>query len=119
MHVGRAQHLFVYWSCEQALECARPAGVLIEKIAFGLTSTDDERAVKRFSRTRTRHFASPLALAVDFETHDWLELGEDFSIRVKAQAQARRVNIIGAPIAEPPSSDKFRRNDGNNEQPWN
>jgi hypothetical protein len=62
------------------MQRARPAAVLIEKIAFRVTATCNEDAVQTL--VRARNFVTAFSVAVDLEPHDRLELRQHVSIEV-------------------------------------
>jgi len=98
MHLGGPQTLEVLRRLEQALEGTGPARVLVQQVAFRLTPAGDECSVESGARAHARYLASPLAVAVDFEPHQRLELREHLWVRMEAEAQARGKHIIEAPV---------------------
>jgi hypothetical protein len=90
---------------QQALQPARPRGVLIEKIALRLTATCDENAEQ--PSARSREIAAALPFRVDIEADESLELRQDIRIRFEAQPQAWREDEILPSMSYPPSNQKL------------
>jgi hypothetical protein len=92
---------------EQTMERAGPTRILIEQIAFRNTSAGDEDPIQAVRGSR--RFVSPLAVSVDVEADDRLNLGTHAWVRVDLKAQAGWEYVVDGSIAHPPSSDKLCR----------
>ena len=79
--------------------CSAPGqlDVLIQQVAFGLAAAGDEHAIERLAAAGPRHFGPALAVAVDVEAHDRIELRQRLAIDVQAKPLAGEAHVVGAP----------------------
>ena len=84
VYVRRAQRVEMSRLREQGLHGPGPAGVLIQKVPFGLAAAGDEHAIQALAPSDARHLGPPFAVGVDLEPSDWIELWKCFAVEVQA-----------------------------------
>ena len=76
VYARRAQRVEMWRLREQGAHGPGPAGVLIQKVPFGLAAAGDEHAIERLAATEPGHLRASLPVAIHVEAHERIELGQ-------------------------------------------